>query len=114
MVQALTDGSGRVFDPDKSVRKWEKCPTTDEVERQIRAEDNGTDAGERLYLTHGGTFVLSYWDTTYSHDTEYKEIEIEEAARWLASNGYHSDLANPALDMSYEGRMLNLDMPKRS
>jgi hypothetical protein len=114
MVQPLTDGSGRVFDPEKSVRKWEKIPTMDEVERQIRGEDNGREAGQRLYLTNDGTFVLCYWDTAYSHDTEYKEIEIEEAARWLASNGYHADLWNPALDMSHEGRMLNLDMPKRS
>src|SRR5262245_53393663 len=112
MVQPLTDGSGRVFDPEKTVRMWERRPTNDEVYRQIRGDDNGRNAGERLYPTRDGTFVLCYWDTNYSEDTGYKSIEIEEAARWLASNGFHSDLANPAHDMSHEARELDLDIPK--
>ena len=112
MIQPLTDGSGRVFDPDRSVRMWEKRVTTDEVNRQIREEGSGRDSGERLYLTRDGTFVRCYWDTDYSDDAEYKSIDIEEAARWLASNGYHSDLAHPALEMSHEARKLDLDTPK--
>lgn len=48
MVQPLTDGSDRVFDPDKSVKMSEKRLTKDETHDQIRDEDRGRDAGERL------------------------------------------------------------------
>lgn len=108
----LTDRSGRWFDPDKSRRKWEKRVTEDEVYRQIRGEDNGVDAGERLFLTFDGTFVLCCWNSAYSEDAEYRAIDIEEAASWLGSNGYHADLADPALEMSHEARQLDLDNPK--
>ena len=109
---ALTDGSGRSFDPDNSRKKWKKRVAEDEVYREIRGEDYGVDAGELLYLTCDGTFVLCCWDTSYSQDAEYRAMDNEEAARWLGSNGYHSDLSDPALDMSHEAKQLDLDNPK--
>jgi hypothetical protein len=111
MKTRLTDSSGRWFDPDKSRRTWEKLGTDDEVYRDIRGDDT-PDAGERLYLTFDGTFVLCYWNSNYSQDAEYRTIDIDEAAIWLGSNGYHAALSDPALDMSHEAKQLDLDNPK--
>jgi hypothetical protein len=108
----LTDGSGRSFDPDKSRKTWEKPATYEETVREIQGYHNDFDAGERLYLTADGTFVLCSWNTAYSLDSDYRAIETDEAAAWLGSNGYHADLLDPALEMGDYAKQLDLDIPK--
>jgi len=84
--QALTDGSGRWFDLDRSVR-YEEATFWDGRNRISRATGSQWDH-EVLYRTAGGRWVKHWWSQWQGSVDRWEEIDPVEAAGWLVRNGY--------------------------
>lgn len=91
---ALTDGSGRWFDPDKAT-KWDEATWWNGNNHISKA--TGSQWGhEALYLTPGKVWILKHWSDYDGVPESYDEATPEEAAAWLVQNGHEPppDLAD--------------------
>lgn len=81
---ALTDGSGRWFDPTKA-RSWDEERVWNGQNHISKATGSQWDH-ERLYLTASGKWILNRWSQWLGKLDTFEEITREEAAAWFARN----------------------------
>jgi len=81
---ALTDATGRWFDPDKA-EHWDEDRRWDGNNHVSVATGSQWDH-EELYRTAGGRWILHSWSQWQGSTPSYLEIDAGDAARWLAKN----------------------------
>ncbi|MFA5478934.1 MAG: hypothetical protein WC337_02840 [Candidatus Muiribacteriota bacterium] len=86
---ALTDGTGRWFDLNKTVvfneaSEWDG-------NNWISLATGSQWQHEKLYKTAGNRFILGTWSNYQGVMDTYTEITKEEAARWLSINNHEPD-----------------------
>ena len=99
---ALTDGTGRYFDPSKA-QKWDEETTWDGRNHVSKATGSQFDH-EALYRTVGGVYVLHHWSQWQGRLPRYEEITAAEAAVWLSRNDYiegDAEQAGPDVSQAY-------------
>jgi hypothetical protein len=97
----LTDGSGRWFYIEEA-KVWQE--TDDPILRRPR-DIEGPDE-EKLYLTRDGGLVLFQCTWWRNPDGCYYSIDMDQATKWLISNGYDDDL--PELELLPEEMRLKI------
>lgn len=85
---SLTDGSGKWFSTESSVKFDED--TNWNGQNHISVATGSQWEHESLYFTAGGNWVLHAWSQWQGTVPSWSEIEIEDAVRWLVTNG-HTD-----------------------
>jgi hypothetical protein len=94
----LTDGSGRWFDAAAAERFEEELNWNGS--NMISAATRRRWEHERLYRTAGGRWVLRHWSQWQGVPESWTEIDDEQAAAWLATNGHDP---HPACAAEYAG-----------
>lgn len=83
---ALTDGSGRWFDPDKAT-KWEEATWWNGSNHISKATGSQWEH-EALYCTPGKVWIINHWSAYQNSAETYEEATAEQAAAWLVQNGH--------------------------
>lgn len=93
---ALTDGSGRWFDREKSIHFDED--TYWNGHNHISKATGSQWEHQRLYRTAGGRWILASWSAYQEVRDSYEEINDAAATVWLVLNGHD---AHPSVSEQY-------------
>lgn len=87
--QVLTDGSGKWFDDEKSVKFKESIRW--DGRNHISAATGSQWEHESLYYTRSGLWVLNSWSQRQGTAESYTIIDENRAAQWLVEQNCFDD-----------------------
>ncbi len=87
---ALTDGSGKWFNAE-SADQFDEASGWDGSNNISKATRSQTEH-EQLYRTTSGKWILNFWSQWQGITQTYREIDDEQAAKWLITNGHESEV----------------------
>ena len=87
---ALTNESGKWFDKETAdvfveASDWDG---SNNISKATRSQTEH----EQLYRTASGKWVLNWWSQWQGTTETYREIDDDQAAKWLAINDHESEI----------------------